>query len=103
MNVRNFSCFHLAIGGIFVCFFSAPLPAQSKSTVVEEIVARVNNEIITLSDYQKAQEELSKEVQQECQTCTPDKIQAEIKDQQKDLLRGLIDNALLVERAKDMS
>ena len=32
----------------------APAHAQSKGNVVEEIVARVNNQIITLSDYQKA-------------------------------------------------
>jgi peptidyl-prolyl cis-trans isomerase SurA len=42
-------------------------------------------------------------VTQDCQGCTQDKIQTEIKEQQKDLLRGLIDQALLVERAKDMS
>jgi peptidyl-prolyl cis-trans isomerase SurA len=82
---------------------SRPVLAQAKGTVVEEIIARVNNEIITLSDYQKADEELKGEVAQACQGCTPDKVQAEIKDQEKDLLRGLIDNALLVERAKDMN
>jgi len=77
--------------------------AQEKGTVVEEIVARVNNEIITLSDYQKAGEALQQEVADACQGCTQDKIQTEFKEQQKDLLRGLIDQALLVERAKDMS
>jgi len=76
--------------------------AQTKGTVVEAIVARVNNEIITLSDYEKAEQSLQQEVAQECQGCTPDKIDAEYKAQQKDLLRGLIDSALLVERAKDM-
>jgi peptidyl-prolyl cis-trans isomerase SurA len=104
MNVRNSSRFRAAsLGSCLFLLLPALLPAQSKGTVVEEIVARVNNEIITLSDYQKAGQELKDEVAQECQACPPDKIQAEVKDQEKDLLRGLIDNALLVERAKDMS
>ena len=77
--------------------------AQAKPAADADIVARVNNDVITLSDYQKADEALKSEVAEECQGCTPDKVQAEIKDQEKDLLRGLIDNALLVERAKDMN
>jgi peptidyl-prolyl cis-trans isomerase SurA len=109
MNFRNTAFFYLASAAAligFASFFSAPLMAQSTSTkgqVVEEIVARVNNEIITLSDYQKADEALKQEVAQDCQACSDDKIQAAIKDQEKNLLSGLIDKALLLERAKDMS
>ncbi|MGA7852786.1 MAG: peptidylprolyl isomerase [Candidatus Acidiferrales bacterium] len=76
--------------------------AQSKATVVEEIIARVNNDIITMSDYQKADEQLRAEVAHDCTGCPVDKVQTEYKDQQKDLLRGLIDQSLLVQRAKDM-
>lgn len=77
--------------------------AQSKGAVVEQIVARVNNQIITLSDYEKARETLRQEVAQECQGCNVDKIQEGIKEREKDLLRDLIDQQLLIERAKDMS
>src|SRR6201987_28487 len=76
--------------------------AQSKAAVVEEIIARVNNDIITMSDYQKADQQLREEVAHDCQGCPSDKVQAQYKDQQKDLLRGLIDQSLLVQRAKDM-
>src|SRR5580700_4871032 len=76
--------------------------AQNKAAVVEEIIARVNNDIITMSDYQKADQQLREEVAHDCQSCPPDKVQAQYKDQQKDLLRGLIDQSLLVQRAKDM-
>jgi len=76
--------------------------AQSKAAVVEEIIARVNNDIITMSDYQKADQQLREEVAHDCQGCPPDKVQGQYKDQQKDLLRGLIDQSLLVQRAKDM-
>jgi peptidyl-prolyl cis-trans isomerase SurA len=76
--------------------------AQNKATVVEEIIARVNNDVITMSDYQKADQQLREEVAHDCQGCPPDKVQQGYKDQQKDLLRGLIDQSLLVQRAKDM-
>src|SRR5277367_1993865 len=76
--------------------------AQTKAVVVEEIIARVNNDVITMSDYQKADEQLREEVAHDCQGCAQDKLFAEFKEQQKDLLRGLIDQSLMVQRAKDM-
>jgi peptidyl-prolyl cis-trans isomerase SurA len=76
--------------------------AQAKGTLVEEIVARVNNEIITLSDYQKASAGLQQEVTQDCQSCSQMQIQTEVATRQKNLLRDMIDQQLLIERAKDM-
>src|ERR1700722_5355547 len=76
--------------------------AQEKSAVVEDIVARVNNQIITMSDYQKSLADLVQEVQQDCQACPRDRMLDELKDKQKDLLRDMIDQQLLIERAKDM-
>ena len=103
MKVSNSRPFHFAALAGCVLLCASQLPAQSKPETVEEIVARVNNEIVTLTDYQKADAELRDEVAHDCQGCTTDKIQDEVKDQEKDLLRGLIDNLLLVERAKDMN
>jgi peptidyl-prolyl cis-trans isomerase SurA len=91
-----------AIGVAVVFLTPCLLPAQEKGAVVEEIVARVNNEIITLSDYKQAEQLLEGEVTHDCQGCPPDKIQTEFNDQKKDVLRGLIDNALLLEHAKDL-
>lgn len=76
---------------------------DSKAVLVEEIVARVNNQIITLSDYEKAAQGLAEEVRQDCQNCTPDQVQGEMKERQKNLLRDMIDQQLLIERAKDMN
>ncbi len=80
----------------------ADVRAQAKGTVIEEIVARVNNDAITLSDVQKADQSLHDEIAHDCQGCTPEKMDELYKEKQKDLLRDLIDQALLVERAKDM-
>ena len=70
---------------------------------IEEIIARVNNEIITLTEYQKARETAVEDARQECQgRCTPEQLQTYIEERQKNALRDLIDQSLLVQRAKDM-
>ena len=70
----------------------------SADTVVEEIVARVNNQIITRSAYQHEQQQLVDEAKQQDPTHA-DQIAAE---QSKDVLRGLIDQQLLVQKGKDL-
>jgi peptidyl-prolyl cis-trans isomerase SurA len=80
---------------------SIPAGAQTKSTVVEEIVARVNNEIITREDLEKARASLEQEAQEACTNCSPEKIRAAVAEKDKDLLRDLIDQSLLTQRAKD--
>ena len=90
----------LLAGSVALLGRPATASAQAKPVVVEEIVARVDNEMISLSDYQKADASLHEEVTQQCQGCTPDKILADYKEQQKNLLRDLIDQQLLVARAK---
>jgi peptidyl-prolyl cis-trans isomerase SurA len=84
-------------------------PAVSKAAnpesgkTVEEIIARVNNEIITRSEYDKARQTAVEEAKSECENrCTQDQLQTNIEDRQKNTLRELVDQALLVQRAKDM-
>jgi len=88
---------------------TTPVPAKNPATptasgkTVEEIIARVNNEIITRSEYDKARQSAEEDVRQECQNrCTPEQLQTAIDDHQKTTLRDLIDQSLLVQRAKDM-
>ena len=83
---------------------SATLPVDPNAgKTVEEIIARVNNEIITLSEYQKAKETAVDDAKQECQgRCTPEQLQVATEDRQKNTLRDLIDQSLLVQRGKDM-
>jgi peptidyl-prolyl cis-trans isomerase SurA len=70
---------------------------------VEEIIARVNNEIITRSEYEKSRQSAEEDARQDCQNkCTPEQLKAEIDQRQKTSLRDLIDQSLLVQRAKDM-
>ena len=70
---------------------------------VEEIIARVNNEIITRSEYDKARQTAEEDAKSECQNrCTPEQLQTAVEDRRKFSLRDLVDQSLLVQRAKDM-
>lgn len=89
--------------GVAVFALAFPAFLRARGTIVEEIVARVNNDIITLSDYEKAESSLHQEAQQECQNCSDDKINEMVTQEKKNLLRDLIDQSLLVQRAKDLN
>jgi len=106
MKKRNAFLTYIAVGSIGLGGFALATPsdvrAQAKGMVVEEIVARVNNDAITLSDLQKADQSLHEEIVHDCPGCSPDKVDEVYKEKQKDLLRDLVDQALLTERAKDM-
>src|SRR6202167_506712 len=96
------SIFTLAVLALLAALLPVSLRAQTKPLADADIVARVNNDVITLSDYQKAEQQLRDEAAHDCQGCPQDQIDAQFKEQQKDLLRGLIDQSLIVQRAKDM-
>lgn len=70
----------------------------SADTVIEEIIARVNNEIITRTEYVRSRDQLKQEVQQQ-DPANADKVFAE---KQRDVLRDLIDQQLLLQKGKDL-
>ena len=77
--------------------------AQGKnSRTVELIVARANNQIVTRSQLEDARVTLKDEVEHDCPTCTPAQLADKMAPLEKDLLRDLIDNLLLVQRAQDL-
>jgi peptidyl-prolyl cis-trans isomerase SurA len=64
--------------------------------VVEEIVARINDSIITRSQYQRERQQLVQDLQQ--QGATADQVAA----REKDALRDLIDQRLMLDKAKEL-
>lgn len=80
---------------LFAVLIALPLRAD---TVVEEIIARVNNSIITLTEYQRSKDQLKQEVQQQ----DPNEADKPYADREKDVLRDLIDQQLLLEKGKDL-
>jgi peptidyl-prolyl cis-trans isomerase SurA len=69
-----------------------------QSTVIEEIVARVNNAIITRVDLRRGQEQMMNEVHQQ----SPGNADTIIRDREKNVLRDLIDQQLLLQKAQDV-
>jgi peptidyl-prolyl cis-trans isomerase SurA len=72
--------------------------ALGGAKIVERIIARVNNEIITQRTYEQEQEKLR---QQLAQQYSGAELEAQVKAQSKNLLRDLIDQSLMVQKAKD--
>src|SRR5580658_2755909 len=81
---------------VLVAALSIILKADDE--VIEQIVARVNNQIVTRSEYLHSKEELKKEAQQQ------DPVNADkfVTDHDKDVLRDLIDQQLLLQKGKDL-
>jgi peptidyl-prolyl cis-trans isomerase SurA len=82
---------------LLVCLAALP-PNLSADTVVEEIIARVNNQIVTRTEYQRSKEQLRQEAQQQ----DPGNADKMVAERDKDVLRDLIDQQLLLEKGKDL-
>src|SRR5713101_9104532 len=85
----------LAFASIVALLAAVPLIAD---TVIQEVVARVNDEIITRSEFQRSHTQVQNEFK--------DKYGAQAEQmlatKEKDVLRDLIDQALLVQKGKDL-
>src|SRR5947208_10083709 len=86
----------LPVFALFAALLLAlPLAAD---TVVEEIVARVNNDIITRSEFQRSRDQLLNELKQKYGA----EGDARFSENEKNVLRDLIDQDLLVQKGKDL-
>lgn len=74
------------------------VPQVRAAHVVERIIARVNSEIITQRQYEKEKDKLRDELAQQY---TGPELDAKVNDESKNLLRNLIDQSLMVQKAKD--
>ena len=76
---------------------TAPGPVAT-GQVVEEVITRVNGQIITRSEFLRSKDQLRDDVKQQDAT-NADRLYA---DREKDVLRDLIDQQLLLEKGKDL-
>jgi peptidyl-prolyl cis-trans isomerase SurA len=83
---------------LLACVVALPFILRADDAVIEEIIARVNNQIITRTEFLHSKEELKKEAQQQ-DPVNADKLIAE---RDKDVLRDLIDQELLLAKGKDL-
>jgi peptidyl-prolyl cis-trans isomerase SurA len=79
---------------VAVAFLSTLTAGQ----VIEEIIARVNSQIITRSEFLRSKDQLKDDVKQQ-DAANADKLYGE---REKDVLRDLIDQQLLIEKGKDL-
>jgi peptidyl-prolyl cis-trans isomerase SurA len=87
-----------AILGAGVCLVCAA--AWGADSVIEEIIVRVNNAIITRSELIKSREQTLQEIHDKIGTGPA--ADEEIKKHDKDLLRDMIDQQLLVQKGQDL-
>ena len=87
----------LMVGLLLLGVIAPANPAAAK--VVERIIARVNGEIITQHMYERELQKLRVQLAQEVSGPT---LEARYKEASKDTLRDLIDQALMVQKAKDL-
>ena len=71
-----------------------PTPITPNGTVVEDAVARINDQIITRTEYQAAEDQLLQEARQD------NLSQSDLDDRLHNLLRDLIDEQLLLSEGK---
>jgi len=79
--------------------FSPVFATGQNTQTVEEIVARVNNQIITRSEYDRSKDQLRDEVKAQ----NPNDADQVYAEKEKDVLRDLIDQQLLLEKGKDLN
>jgi peptidyl-prolyl cis-trans isomerase SurA len=83
---------------VLILFALSLAPALAAGQVVEEIVARVNSQIITRSEFLRSKDQLKDDVKQQ----DPNNADKLFSDREKDILRDLIDQQLLLEKGKDL-
>ncbi len=84
------------LAAALVMVAASSLPA---ARIVERIIARINNEIITQRQYEREREKLRAQLAQQYSGA---ELEVQFREQSKNLLRDLIDQDLMVQKAKDL-
>ena len=87
---------------VVVIAMAAPLALAADVTVVEEIAAKVNGDIVTKGEIAERQKEFATYLSQE-QKLSGNQLATVLQQQSKDILREKIDTLLLVQKAKDLN
>ncbi len=74
--------------------------ADNPPVIVDQIIAKVNGEIVSQDELQRTMRDMAQELK--TQGATPAQVQAEIDSHSKDALRDRIDELLLIERGKEL-
>jgi peptidyl-prolyl cis-trans isomerase SurA len=97
--MRRFGICLLAIGLLVPVLWVGRL-ASAEVKVVEEIIAKVNGEIVTSSELEKSKADLRAELAR--QNLSGPQLEQALAEREKEILRDLIDHSLLVQKGKDL-
>ncbi|HYM11081.1 MAG TPA: peptidylprolyl isomerase [Bryobacterales bacterium] len=104
--MRKFLILPLA-GWLALPLAAAPAPAAApaattpKIDVIEEIIAKINGEIVTRSEMERQMAEARAELDR--QKLSGAELDKALAEHQKDILRDLVDQSLLVQKAKELN
>ena len=82
-------------------FLLAGIALAAEVKVLEQIVAKVNGDIITRSELDRQRQTLEAELRQ--RQVPADQFEAVLKEREKDLLKDQIDQLLLVQKSRELS
>jgi peptidyl-prolyl cis-trans isomerase SurA len=74
-------------------------PTLGGAKILERLIARVNNEIITQHQYETELAEMRAKLSEQYSGA---ELDAQVREQSKNLLRDMIDESLMVQKAKDL-
>ncbi|HEY6548611.1 MAG TPA: peptidylprolyl isomerase [Vicinamibacteria bacterium] len=83
----------LVLPSLVVFLLSAPLPAE----ILERVVAKVNGDIVTLTDFQARQLAAAQAAR-----ISPERVEAFLRQQNAKILQDAVDELLLTQRAADL-
>jgi peptidyl-prolyl cis-trans isomerase SurA len=95
LNGRGVIFFVLAGG-----FLTTASVALARRVMIDRVIARVNEKIITQRQYDLQKEDLRARLEKQY---SGEELEAQYQAQAKDLLRGMIDQDLLVQKAQDLN
>ena len=86
--------------GMVLVWLGLYAPVSAAATkIVNRIIARVNNEIITQRQFERKRQELRQEL---AQRYSGAELETQYREQNANLLRSMIDEDLMVQKAKDL-
>jgi len=86
---------------VLVSLAAAGLVSAAEITVIDEIIAKVNGDIITRGDYDRTHKQLEASLRE--QGATGQRLTDALKDAEQNILRERIDQLLLQSKAKEMN
>lgn len=86
---------------LLVSLAAAGLASAAEITVIDEIIAKVNGDIITRSDYDRTRKQLEASLRE--QGATGQRLADAMRDAEQNILRERIDQLLLQSKAKELN